>query len=208
MNEDIDKIKEKIKQKRTNITLVNKIKKERHPLIYKYINRLLIIIVLTLITLIGLKANTNFRNFFYKHVFDTNFSFAKVNEMYEKRFGSPIPFKNLFQSKVAPVFNEKLEYKESRKYKDGVSLVVDNNYLVPALNKGIVIFIGDKDEYENTVIIQQSDGVDVWYSNINNISIKLYDYVETGSLVGETINNNLYLVFKKDGLILDYKKYI
>lgn len=208
MNNDITKIKEKIKQKRTNATSLIKLKKPGKQILYKSLNRLLILIILTLITLIGLKANTKFRTFFYKYVFDTNFSFAKVNDLYERYLGSPIPFKEVFKDKTTPVFNEKLKYKESNKYKDGVKLVVDNNYLVPVLNKGIVIFIGDKDEYKNTVIIQTSDGVDVWYSNVSNINVKLYDYVKEGSLIGETIDDNLYLVFKKNGVILDYKEYI
>ena len=208
MDYEIKQIKEKIKQKRNKITFFNESNFFVGPTIYKHINRLLITVVFTLITLILLKGNSQFRNLFYKHVFDTNFSFAKINETYQKYFGSPIPFKDLFIDKTTPVFDEKLKYHEVNKYKDGARLIVDTNYLVPTIGKGIVIFIGDKDEYKNTVIIQQSDGLDVWYSNINNINVKLYDYVKEGSLIGETIDNNLYLVFKKDGTILDYKEYI
>lgn len=212
MDDEIRLIKEKIKQKRNNFTIANnEINKEQNKFsafIYKQLNRLLIVGIVTLITMIFLKGNSQFRSNFYKYVFDTNFSFAKVNELYQKYFGSPIPFKDLFTDKTKPVFNEKLKYYEVHKHKDGARLVVDQNYLVPALGTGIVIFIGDKDEYKNTVIIQQSDGIDVWYSNLNNINVKLYDYVKEGSLLGETIDNNLYLAFKKDGTILDYKEYI
>ncbi len=208
MNNDILKIKDNIKQKRNKITAISIPKPKKGSLLYKYTNRLLILIVLTLITLILLKANSKFRSFFYKHVFDTNFSFAKINELYEQHFGNPIPFKNVFKNKTTPVFNETLKYQETNKYKNGVKLKVESNYLVPALKKGIVIFIGDKDDYKNTVIIQQSDGIDVWYSNLDNITLKLYDYVKEGNLIGETIDDNLYLVFKKDGLILDYEDYL
>lgn len=208
MDNEINEIKEKIRQKRINATNFVESKKAGHPFFYKYLSKFLIMIIITLITLIGLKSNTQFRNLFYKHVYDTNFSFASVNEVYQKYFGSPIPFKDLFKDVTTPVFNEKLKYQEVHKYRDGAKLVVESNYLVPALKKGIVIFIGDKDDYKNTVIIQQSDGVDVWYSNITNINVKLYDYITDGGLVGETIDNNLYLVFKKDGTNLDYKKHI
>ena len=68
-------------------------------------------------------------------------------------------------------------------------------------------YIGEKEEYGNTVIIQQIDGIDVWYGNISNTSIKLYDYVEKGNLLGEC-SNELYLVFKKDGNRLDYENRI
>lgn len=106
------------------------------------------------------------------------------------------------------MFNEKIEYKEANKFKDGVKLTVDNNYLVPVLESGLVVFVGDKDNYKNTIIIQQVNGVDVWYSNVTNSNLKLYDYVEKGSLVGETIKNELVLIFKKDGKIQDYKEYL
>lgn len=208
MDEEIKLIKEKIKQKRNYHKPINESKSNLTDIFLKHVNRILVVVLITLITLIFLKGNSSFREVFYKYVYDNNFSFAKINELYQKHFGSPIPFKNLLNDKITPIFNEKLKYYEVSKYKDGARLVVDDNYLVPVIETGIVIFIGDKDEYKNTVIIQQSDGVDVWYSNLTNINVKLYDYVKVGSLLGETIDNNLYLVFKKDGTILDYKEYI
>ena len=46
-----------------------------------------------------------------------------------------------------------------------------------------------------------------WYGNIESSSLKLYDYVEKGSLVGE-VNKYLYLVFSKGDKYLNYEKYI
>ena len=108
---------------------------------------------------------------------------------------------------VVSVFNEKINYKEKYDYNDGVKLVVDNNYLVPVFESGIVVYKGEKDNYGYTVIVQQVDGVDVWYSNISS-DIDLYDYVEKGSLLGEVKDNNLYLYFYKNGEFIDYKTYI
>ena len=58
--------------------------------------------------------------------------------------------------------------------------------------------------------MQQVDGVDVWYSNINvnTENVKLYNYVEEGSLLGEAKGDYVYLVFQKEGKFLDYKEYI
>ena len=70
----------------------------------------------------------------------------------------------------------------------------------------MVIFVGEKENYGNTVIIEQVNGVEVWYSNIKS-SVKIYDYIEKGSLIGEA-DGTLYLVFKKDGNILNYEDYI
>lgn len=201
MNEELEKIKNNFKQKRQRT-----IRKELF--IMRNINRFLVVIVLTLFTLIFLKSNLNFRELFYNNVFEKNFSFAKVNKLYEQYFGSPIPFNDLINKQATYVFQEKLEYSESNKYKDGVALKVYKDYLVPSLNEGIVIFIGDKDEYPQTVIIQQANGIDVWYSNINNLTVKLYDYVEKNAPLGEVIDDNLYLVFKKGADVLDYNDFI
>ncbi len=167
--------------------------------------KFLILVFLTIITLILLK-NNQFKTNFYKYVYENNINFASINKWYENKFGSALPFSKYFEE-VTPVFNEKLNYKEKNKYKDGVSLTVDDNYLVPALDSGIVIFIGEKKGYGNTIIVQQENGIDLWYSNLKEINLKLYDYIKEGSLIGVS-NNNLYLVFTKDGEVVDYQEYI
>lgn len=106
-----------------------------------------------------------------------------------------------------PVFNEKLVYDSSSSYLDGVSLNVSSDYLVPSLDSGLVVFIGEKEGYGKTVIIEDSKGVDIWYSNLSSVNVKLYSYVSNGEYIG-SCNELLYLVFKKDGNVLDYKKYI
>ena len=47
-----------------------------------------------------------------------------------------------------------------------------------------------------------------YYANINAMNLKLYDYIEKGTLLGETKDNKLYLVFSKNGEYLNYKDYI
>ena len=198
MDNDIKMIKSKIKKK-------NKKTNKNRSSLYGFISKLLITIILTLITLILLKSNNKLKTFFYNKVYDNNISFATINKWYENHFGSSIPFKELVEKDTKAVFNNKLEYSKKEKYLDGVKLSVDKNYLVPILESGMVVYIGKKEEYGNTVIVQH---VDVWYGNINNPNVKLYDYVEKGKLLGDVKNNNLYLVFKKDGKVLSYEKNI
>ena len=71
----------------------------------------------------------------------------------------------------------------------------------------MVVFIGNKEGYGNTVIIEDLDGIYNWYGNIDNTSLKLYDYVDNGTLVGE-VNNTLYLVFSKGDKYLNYEEYL
>lgn len=174
----------------------------------RFVNKLLISILLVLIVLICIKKNPNLKTTIKEKVFNNNISFAKINKWYKEKFGSILPIDNVIPDDSVSVFNEQLKYKDDNLYKDGVKLTVEDNYLIPVLQSGIVIFIGEKENYGKTVIIQQVNGIDVWYGNVNNINVKLYDYVEKGSLLGNSENNTMYLVFQKDGKYLDYKEYI
>ena len=158
-----------------------------------------------LIILILIKANSNFKNEFYKQVYSNNISFTYVKKLYNKYIGDTEIFDKVVKTET--VFSEKLVYKSKEKYLDGVNLSIDKNYLVPINESGIVVFIGEKEGYGNTVIIQRIDGIDEWYGNVYNVNIKLYDYVKKGNLLGEA-SNNLYLVYKKDGNVLNYEEYI
>ena len=175
--------------------------------IRSFINKLLIVTIIFLSCLILIKSNNSFKNNLIKYVYEDSFKFTKLKAIYEKYFG-----KILSIDKVAPkeeaVFNEKLEYTKANVYNDGAVLIVSDNYMVPTLESGIVVFIGEKEGYGSTVIIEQVDGIDVWYSNIKANNIKMYDYIEKGSLIGEVKGKKLYMVFQKDGAFLDYKKYI
>ena len=91
-------------------------------------------------------------------------------------------------------------------YKEGVMLSVNKDYIVKAQNSGIVVFIGEKEGYGNSVIIQQVDGVDLMYGNLENINISLYDYIKKDEIIGD-VNGKLYLVYKKEGKIIDYEEY-
>lgn len=170
-----------------------------------FVIKLLISIVITLIILILIKASSDFKNNFYKQVFSNNISFTKLKNVYNKYLGNFDIFDKVVNEEM--VFNEKLTYESSENYLDGVKLNVGSNYLVPINESGIVVFIGPKENYGNTVIIQRIDGIDEWYGNIENINVKLYDYVSNGELLGEA-NNNFYLVYKKDGKVLKYEEYL
>lgn len=172
----------------------------------KILSRFLVFVIIVLCSLIVLKGSPNLRNVVFKKVFQNNLKFAKINELYEKYFGSSLPLTG--SNSLALVSSEKLNYEKEEKYKDGVKLTVSNNYAVPLLESGIVIFTGEKEGYGNTVIVQGADDVEVWYSNLKDVKVSMYDYLKKGSIVGEAMEDNLVLVFTKDGKNLDYKKYI
>ena len=168
-----------------------------------FITKVLLTIIVTLILLIGFKTNLDFKSNFNKYVYNTSLPFTDFKALYDKYF---LGTKNN-DNDTKEVFNENLVYTDKSMYEDGVKLTVKSNYLVKAIDSGIVVFIGDKDKYGKTVIVQQVNGVDVFYGNVNS-SVKMYDYVEKGSLIGEVIDTNLYLAFQKEGNFVDYKEYI
>ena len=135
---------------------------------------------------LDIMKNKTFKTWFNNNVIEKNISFETVKKTYTKYFGSVLPFEKLM--KTEPVFNEKLNYTELNKFENGISLTVENNYLVPVQYSGIVVFVGEKKPYGNTVIIE-SDNVTIWYSNIDTSNIKVYDHVEKGKYLGETLNN-------------------
>ena len=170
--------------------------------IRKVLNKLLLSITIFLIGMILVKTNPKLKETIKTKVYEESLPFQKLKNTYNKYLGNIVEVEE-----TKEVFNEKLSYTNIKKYKDGVKLQVSDNYMVPTLESGVVVFIGEKENYKNTIIVEQVDGIDVFYGNIKSDNIKLYDYVEKGELLGEA-NKELYLVFQKDGEYLDYKEYI
>ncbi len=177
------------------------------PEVKIFFSKVLITVLIFLVGMILVKGDSKTKNFIIENVYEKSFKFTKLKSFYEKYFGNILSVDKIVKEEQA-VFSEKLSYKKDNVYKDGVALTVTDKYMVPVLESGIVIFVGEKEGYGNTVIIEQIDGVDVYYSNISTSNIKLYDYIEKGKLLGEVNDNKLYLVFQKDGKYLDYKKYL
>ena len=178
-------------------------KKESNNKFSKFIFKCFLIVLIFIGFSILIKSNPKLKNDIYNKVYNSNFSFAQFKNIYNKHIGNILPFQNIFKTKK--VFNESLKYKSLSKYNKGVKLTLEDNYPIPSIKGGIVIFNGKKDG-KKTLIIEQYDGIDVWYCNLSNTSLNLYDYVEDNSIVGEAKNNELYLMFYKDGVEIDYKE--
>ena len=175
--------------------------------IVNFIFKTLMVAVITLILLIIMKTNVKFKTMYYKYVYDNSITFTKFNNLYNKYF-KDLSIKDIVnKDNTNTVSDEKLSYSKQDKYKDGVKLTVGTNYSIPVLESGIIVYIGNKDDYGSTIIVQQINGIDLLYGNIENTNYKLYDYVKKNDILG-TSNKYLYLVYKKDGKVLDYEKYL
>lgn len=163
--------------------------------------RVLISILLFLLVGIFINRSDKFLLFYKNNVYDKNFDFSFVSNFINKYFG------NVFYiDKDVTSVNKEINYTSYNAYKDGV--VLNDVSMVYPLKSGIVVYIGNKEEYGNTIIVQGMDGIDYWYSNLNDINVKLYDYVDTTNIIANSIDNKLYMVFVLDGKYLNYEDYI
>ncbi len=182
-------------------------KKEKKTNTYResIIKRVLITTTLVLIILISCNISKNMKDYINKYVFTTNYNFSKLNKIYKKYF---LDIKDkVIDKKESVSSNVDLIYYDKTDYMDGVKLEIDENYNVKLLESGLVVFIGEKEDLGNVIIVQQSNGIDVTYGFINQSDCKIYDYIEKGKIIG-TANKELYLKFEKEGETLDYNTYI
>jgi len=198
--DDLETVKKRLKNKRSNYGSNND---KKGDYINILISRVLIALIIFFCCLILINTNNKVETFIKNDVLKDNIKFTKISNLYNKYFGKLIPIKEV-KDETSTVFDEKIVYEKLSDYKDGYELLVSQNYLVPIINSGIVVFIGEKEDYGNTVIIQGIDEIDYWYGNVDNLSVSLYDYVSKGNLLGSCKSDKLYLVFHKNGEYLGY----
>jgi len=186
-------------------------KKKTEEKIIKYLRslilRIMVVIVLFLIMAIMSKSSHTYKDLIVSNIYEKNISFAKIKKLYDKYLGGISPLDKVIDKEIT-VFNEELFYENISMYHDGAKLEVNNNYLVPVLEEGMVIYIGEKENYGNVIIVEGIDGINIWYGNMKTTSAKLYDYVNKNTYLGTTKENILYIVYQKDGKFLDYKEYL
>ena len=183
--------------------------KEELPKKWKYvkglISRSLIAIIFVLGSIIFTNISDENKVLYQKYVLEDSLEFMKINELYEKFFGGVDVRTSKSDDEV--VFGS-ITYTNIEPFLNGVKLTVGLNEVVHVITSGIVIFIGEKDDLGNTIIIQGNDGVDLWYSNVTDTDIKVYDYVEAGSILGTSNGEDIYLTIQKDGEFMSYEEYM
>lgn len=171
------------------------------------LSKFLLSVIVFLIALICIKKDISLKEFIKENVFEKSIKFSSNQKLYDKYFESYLSVERKNSDEKA-VFSEKINYLSFENYENGVKLTVEDNYLVPVLESGVIVYIGEKEKLGNTVIVEQVDGIETIYSNVNSTNYKLYDYVEKGDLIGETLNKKLILQFQKNGEYLDYQTLI
>ena len=175
----------------------------KKKIISKYVTKFMLAIIFFLVSVIFTNMSDKNLLLYKEYVLTESLPFTKIKGWYEELFGEVLPKSDNTQT----VMSGKLVYKEIKDYQDGEVLTVSSKALVNSLASGVVVFLGEKDGYGNTVIIQGIDGVDIWYGNLENVSVTLYDYIEEGTVIGSIKDEFLYLVIKKDNEFIKYEDY-
>lgn len=168
----------------------NKKDSKANNIFKKILSKLFTIVIFTMIVITLSNTSPKFKSFIVDKVLNSTIDFSFVNKLSNK-------VTNVFKTSnnTLPVVKEENNRKE--RYKDGIKYIVNKGASVNIKDSGIVTYIGNKDGYNNTVIIQQSNGYYAWYGNIKE-EVKLYDYIESGSKIGKTLSNEYYYVLLKD----------
>ena len=138
----------------------------------------------------------NNKELYTKYVLEDNISFVKFRNYYEKYFMGV----NDIVSNEEVLVNSVNDYE----YIDGRYKYYKED--VNAISSGIVVYVGNKDNLGNTVIVQGVDGVDIWYSNLGEVKYGMYDYISNGDVIG--LSNEYYLVsLYKNGEMISNEEY-
>ena len=176
--------------------------KERYVLKQPFRNmfgKLLETIIVFLIGMIIVKGNKTLAKSLEDEIYNNSFSFTKMNTISKKYLGSLLP--SVVET-TKEVFNENLNYQKIEEIENGIKLTINNNTPITVLENGMVMYIDD-----DSLTIEQIDGVKVTYNNILHKELKLYDYLEKGDILGTSKSNEITILFTKEGESVDYKKY-
>lgn len=183
--------------------------KEELPKNLKYvkglISRSLVAIIFVLCSIIFTNVSDKNKELYQKYVLEDSLEFTKINELYQSLFGKVDMTSK--KDDDSSLVSGNITYTNIEPFKNGVKLTVGMNEVVNVITSGIVVFIGEKDDLGNTIIVQGNDGVDIWYSNITDTDIKVYDYIESGSILGTSNAEDIYITICKDGEYMSYEEY-
>lgn len=178
------------------------VKKESKFKSGKWVTKFFLSIIFIISSLIFVKISDENSELYKEYILTNSMSFTTFNSLYETYFGSVAPSINTDEF----VFSSDLTY-TAIEVLDDKEIISMSSSVVTALTGGIVVYIGEKDDFGYTVIVQGNDGNNIWYGNLENTSPTLYDYIEEGEIIGEAVDKSLYISIKNGDEIISYETY-
>lgn len=155
---------------------------------------------------------------FVKTAMETEFQFAAVHAWYEDQFGKPLallPMKeteNTEEQKFGTQYALPASGRIVEDFGDNgqkITIETGKDASVEAMNEGLVLFVGTKEGFGNTVIIQHGDQSETWYGNLDDFNVSVYQYIDKGASVGKATTvadeskGSFYFAIKKGDDFVD-----
>jgi len=200
----------------------------KHPVFRSDFIILQVLLAVSLFLIVGILFRDTTPRFdkarsFISETMDKEFQFAAVSDWYENTFGKPLallPDTTKQQETVQVNKDDKSEHvyavpaagrvlEPFSKDRQGIMVETGRDSYVEAIDDGIVIDVGVKDEIGKTIVIQHSDGSETWYGNLDSINVKLYDFVKSRTQLGQVTNTKdgqsgtFYFAIKEGDVFID-----
>jgi stage IV sporulation protein FA len=190
-----------------------------------FLFRLMVSMCLVLIVAILFRStNPSLDGFksFVENAMKRDYQFAKISNWSNETLGDSFSFSpmSFFEKKSNSNLNDNVipvsgKLKESFK-KNGKGITVETNRdkSVTAIKAGVVIFAGIDESHGKTIIVQQTNKMNVWYGNLATIKVNLYQHVTNGEALGTVTNKGTtnsgeyYFAIEKNDKFLDPTKVI
>ncbi len=133
------------------------------------------------------------------HTFEQDFKFATVATWYEQQFGRPLALlPEKFSNQDTQVVNQAGDHyavpvtggrivEPFNTEKKGIMIEAGKDATIESVQDGFVVFVGDRENLNKTVIVQHHDGSESWYGNLDSIDVALYDYIKSGHQIGKAL---------------------
>lgn len=141
------------------------------------------------------------------------FPFAKVNQWYQEVLGAPLalaPKDGVKEttdnaSLALPVSGNIAESFQSNG--QGVLITPEEATNISVLRDGVIIFAGNDQETNKTIVVQHADGSKSTYGFLSSMNVHLYQFVDANQVIGKFVpsenSENVYFAIEKNEEFVD-----
>ncbi|RPF55477.1 M23 family metallopeptidase [Aquisalibacillus elongatus] len=194
----------------------------RPPRTVKLLSRFLASAIIVFLTLFIYQTQLPLLNQIKPYVHDAmteDLPFATVQAWYDEHFATPLLSFGRDEERMVSQSQESvpvsgLQMDHVRNYEDGVYIEVSESKTVYPLDRGTVLFAGQKSETGNTIILQHDDGTKSVYGNLDTIDVFHYQFVSPGQAIAQVEPDdlmgytNMYFAVQEGSHYVDPLQYI
>lgn len=133
-----------------------------------------------------------------KKYFNVDMDFSSINLKIDSLVGSLFSF---LPRENASLVNSNIIYLKS----DEKDYYFTENNQIPALENGIIYYVGEEENGTYSVLIDYGDNLYAAYYQVIDVKVKTYDQIKKGDYFCSYLNE-FKVLFKKDGKLIDYFK--